>query len=100
MIPLEKEGIKKEIVHCLQSESEIQKIIIFGSFLEADSPNDIDIAIMQDSNELYLPLALKYRKKIRTLARKIPIDIIPVRRGALQGVMADVISRGEVIYER
>ena len=42
MIPLEKEGIKKEIVHCLQSESEIQKIIIFGSFLEADSPNDID----------------------------------------------------------
>jgi uncharacterized protein len=100
MNQLEKERIKNEIVHCLRGESEIMKIIIFGSFLTTDSPNDIDVAVQQDSNELYLPLALKYRKKIRRVAKKIPIDIIPLRTGNLQGVMADEISHGVVIYER
>ena len=99
IIPQEKEAIKKEIVQCLRGEAEIRKIIIFGSFLDVDSPNDIDIAVMQDSNELYLPLALKYRKKIRVLTKKIPVDIIPIRKGGGDGVMADVISQGEVIYE-
>lgn len=99
MIIQDKEEIKKEIVHCLQDEAEIRKIIIFGSFLKSDSPNDIDIAVVQDSNELYLPLALKYRKKIRVLTRKIPVDIIPIRNGVLHGTMADAISQGEVIYE-
>jgi len=97
---LEKERIKNEIVHCLKDESEIRKIIIFGSFFTTESPNDIDIAVQQDSNELYLPLALKYRKKIRRVAKQIPIDIIPLRSGHYPGVMADEISHGVVIYER
>lgn len=100
MDPLEKERIKNEIVHCLKGESEIRKIIIFGSFFTTDSPHDIDIAVQQDSNELYLPLALKYRKMIRRVAKQIPIDIIPLRTGPFQGVMADEISQGVVIYER
>jgi predicted nucleotidyltransferase len=100
MDQLEKERISNEIVHCLKGESEIRKIIIFGSFFTTDSPNDIDIAVQQDSNELYLPLALKYRKMIRRVAKKIPIDIIPLRTGPFQGVMADEISHGVVIYER
>jgi predicted nucleotidyltransferase len=100
MNQLEKERIKNEIVHCLKGESEIIKIIIFGSFLTADTPNDIDVAVQQDSNEPYLPLALKYRKKIRPVAKQIPVDIIPLRTGNFQGVMADEISHGVVIYER
>ncbi len=100
MDQLEKERIKNEIVHCLKGESEITKIIIFGSFFTAESPNDIDVAVQQDSDELYLPLALKYRKKIRQVAKQIPIDIIPLRTGNFQGAMADEILHGVVIYER
>jgi len=100
MDQLEKERIKNEIVHCLKDESEIMRIIIFGSFFTTDSPNDIDVAVQQDSDELYLPLALKYRKKIRRVAKQIPIDIIPLRTGNFQGVMADEILHGVVIYER
>ena len=100
MNQLEKERIKNEIVHCLKDESEIIKIIIFGSFLTADTPNDIDVAVQQDSKLSYLPLALKYRKKIRPVAKQIPVDIIPLRSGNFQGVLADEISHGIVIYER
>lgn len=84
----------------MQDEPEIRKIIIFGSFVKSDSPNDIDVAVLQNSSESYLPLALKYRKKVRKMSMKLPVDIIPLRPGTLKGVMGDEISRGEVIYER
>jgi len=96
----EKERIRNEIVHCLKDEPEIIKILVFGSFFTSELPNDIDVAVLQDSNEPYLPLALKYRKKVRRVAKQIPIDIIPLRPGPFQGVMADEISHGIVIYER
>jgi predicted nucleotidyltransferase len=34
----EKSALKRELVHCLQTEQEIRKIAIFGSFLYADNP--------------------------------------------------------------
>lgn len=98
--PQEKDKIKKLLVSCLKDEPEIQKIIVFGSFLVADSPNDIDVAVLQNSGESYLPLALRYRKKTRMISRELPVDIIPIRPGICEGVMGDEISRGEVIFER
>ncbi|WP_299984047.1 hypothetical protein [Desulfobacula sp.] len=96
----EKDKIKKCIVACLKDELEIQKVIVFGSFLWADNPNDIDVAVLQNSSESYLPLAMKYRKKIRIISKELSVDIIPLRLGAFHCVMGDEISRGEVIFER
>lgn len=95
-----KEGIIKELVERLQTAPEISKIIIFGSFLADDTPNAIDVAIVQNSNLPYLALAMKYRKLTRSVARHLPLDIIPLKTGATDCVMLGEIIQGQVIYER
>jgi len=94
----EKESIKKELAACFKDEPEVKKVIVFGSFITAENPDDLDIAIFQDSSEPYLPLAMKYRRITRLLARKIPLDILPLKVGAT-GIMIEEISHGDVIYE-
>lgn len=96
----QKELLKQELLECLRQEKEIKRIVIFGSFLVSSDPKDLDIAIFQDSTEGYLPLALKYRKKTRPVAHKIPLDIIPLKWGTTSTFFLDEISHGEVIYER
>lgn len=95
-----KDTLKQEIVKCLKLEKEIEKIIIFGSFLDAENPNDIDVAIFQDSKKSYLTLAMKYRKLTRDIARSIPIDIIPIKSNASDSSFLSEIEAGELIYER
>ena len=95
-----KNKIKKELCESLQSENEIRKIIIFGSFLKLNDPKDIDLAIFQDSNESYLKLALKYRKLTRKISKTIPIDIIPLRKDISDSFILSEIEAGELIYER
>jgi predicted nucleotidyltransferase len=95
----EKENIKKELAACLKGEPEVHKIFIFGSFVTAKNPHDLDVAIFQDSNEPYLPLAMKYRRITRLLARRIPLDILPLKVGT-SGIMLEEISHGVVIYEK
>lgn len=96
----QKQSLKKELASCLKTEPEVRRIIVFGSFLTSDEPHDLDVAIFQDSDENYLPLALKYRKKTRDIARKISLDIIPLKADAKGGFFMDEIQQGEVIYER
>jgi predicted nucleotidyltransferase len=75
-------------------------VVIFGSFLNSDDPHDLDIAVFQDSDESYYPLAMKYRRTLRTVANKIPIDVIPIRRSPEKGLFMEEIYKGEVLYER
>ena len=96
----QKNLLKRQLVDCLRDEREIRKIIIFGSFLESSEPRDIDVAVFQNSSEKYLPLAMKYRRKARPVARVIPLDIIPLRADAANGSFMEEIEQGEVIYER
>jgi uncharacterized protein len=96
----EKQNIKRELADCLKTEREIKRIIIFGSFLNSSDPNDIDVAVFQDSNDQYLPLAMKYRKKTRSIACIIPMDIIPLKEGANGHFLVNEIEQGETIYER
>ena len=96
----EKDELKTNIANSLLSSSEIEKIIIFGSFLDSKSPNDIDIAIFQNSSDNYLTLALRYRKLIRDISKKIPVDVIPIKSGAVNNFLIDEIEKGEVIYAR
>lgn len=95
-----KDTIKQEILQSLKPEKEVKKIIVFGSFLESNNPNDIDVAIFQDSEESYLTLAMKYRRLTRDIARRIPIDIIPIKPDASNSSFLSEIEAGELIYER
>ncbi|MFH1195738.1 MAG: nucleotidyltransferase domain-containing protein [bacterium] len=92
--------LKNRIVDSLKEENEIEKIIIFGSFNSSNTPNDIDIAVIQNSPDDYLTLALKYRKLIRGIAREIAVDIFPVLQKTDNSFFMSEISSGEVIYER
>jgi predicted nucleotidyltransferase len=79
MTHLDKEAIKKDVVRCLAGAEEIKRIVVFGSFLTSDDPNDIDVAIFQGSKSTYLDLAMKYRKMLHPVLRKIAVDVIPIR---------------------
>ena len=96
----EKNALKRELVHCLRTEQEVRKIVIFGSFLHADNPHDLDVAVFQDSTEPYLPLALKYRRNTRAIAQRIALDILPLKFQAQDDPFLAEIAKGEVIYER
>jgi predicted nucleotidyltransferase len=95
----QKDGIKKELRSLLSSETEVTKIVIFGSFLNSANPHDIDIAVFQNSNQKYLPLSMKYRRLTRQIAKILPIDIIPIKSNT-KNFFINEIESGEVIYER
>ena len=71
----EKWKIKRELAACLAGQREIRKVMIFGSFLTSDDPQDLDVAVFQDSDENYLPPAMRYRKLLRPVADQIPLDV-------------------------
>ena len=83
----------------LSQFSEINKVILFGSFIKTNNPNDIDIAIVQNSNDNFLTLSLKYRKVLRELSKNIPLDIVPIKTNA-KGVFLEEIKKGQIVYER
>lgn len=95
-----KDTLKSEIIESLKSEKEVAKIVIFGSFLVSENPNDIDVAIFQNSEESYLSLAMKYRRLTRGIAKRIPIDIIPIKSNPSNSSFLSEIEAGEIIYER
>ena len=96
----QKEELKKELVLCLKSDEAVKKIVIFGSFIDSGDPMDLDVAVFQESDEPYLPLAMKYRRKTRAISKRIPIDIFPVRSNVKDHSFLSEIDRGEVLYER
>lgn len=94
-----KADLTRMLVECLRPAAEIRRIVVFGSFLTSASPNDMDVAVFQDSTDGYLPLALRYRRMARPVAERLPLDIIPLRSGADGEFMAS-IEAGETVYER
>jgi uncharacterized protein len=97
---MNKVDVKNKIVNSLKEQKEIEKIIIFGSFNKCDSPNDIDIAVVQNSSENYLTLALKYRKLIRNISKEIAVDIFPIVEKTNNSFFTREVASGEVIYAR
>jgi len=95
-----KQLVKQRLVSSLKTEGEVCRIVVFGSFVHSDDPHDLDVAVFQDSDDKYLPLAMKYRRMTRDIARMIPMDIIPLKAGVQPDMFLDEIDRGEVIYER
>jgi predicted nucleotidyltransferase len=96
----EKGSLKQRLIGSLKKEREVCRIVVFGSFVNSDNPHDMDVAVFQNSDEKYLPLAMRYRRKTRDIARMIPMDILPLKAGVQGEIFMDEIERGEVIYER
>ena len=95
-----KDNIISLLIENLSSEKEIDKIFIFGSFINSENPQDIDVAIYQNSDESYLSLALKYRKLTRKIAERLALDIIPIKSNAANNSFLAEIESGELVYER
>jgi uncharacterized protein len=96
----DKKKITNELATSLCQQPEVRKVVIFGSFLSSNDPGDVDVAVFQDSQEGYLPLAMRYRRITRPVAARIPLDIVPLRAGDAGGEFLREIERGQVIYER
>lgn len=96
----EREALKRQVAACLSNEPEIRRVVVFGSFVTSPAPNDLDIAVFQDSQDGYLPLALKYRRLLRPVATRIPVDVIPLRDRFEMGAFLEDVERGEVVYAR
>ena len=79
--------------------SDVNKLIVLGSFVNSNHPNDIDIAIVQNSEENYLTLSLKYRKALRELSKLIPLDIVSIKQNS-KGIFLEEINKGQIVYER
>jgi len=101
MFDTDKEKLKYELVHALGGDAQIEKIVIFGSFLYSTTPHDMDVAVFCRSAEDYLTLALAFRKKLRPLSKKIPIDLLPIAVpfDATSPFMIE-IEKGEIVYEK
>jgi uncharacterized protein len=97
---MNKAEIKNRIAYLLKGQEEIKRIIIFGSFNKSESPNDIDVAIVQNSSDNYLTLALKYRKLVRSVSKEIAVDIFPVLENNDNSFYSMEIASGEVIYAK
>lgn len=97
---LQKEEMKQELVACLAGDQEIRRIIVFGSFVTSENPVDMDVAVFQSGHDSYIPLAMKYRRRTRSVARRIPLDIIPLREGVSGSLFLKEVEAGEIIYER
>ena len=96
----QKEEIKRKLIACLSPDRHIRKIVVFGSFVSSQVPNDLDVAVFQDSHEGYLALALKYRRMARAVSYQIPMDIIPFKTTGSAGAFMSEVEQGDVIYER
>jgi hypothetical protein len=60
----------------------------------------VDVAVFQESEESYLPLALKYRRLLRPVTNRIPVDVLPLRATYTTGAFLSEIEQGEVVYVR
>ena len=96
----DKTEIVRKLADCLRLDKSVRKVVVFGSFWTSEAPHDLDVAIFQDSDESYLPLALRYRRLTREVARRIPLDIIPIRSGISPEGFLEEVQRGRVILEQ
>jgi predicted nucleotidyltransferase len=99
-LTVKKNQIKQAVIEAMKDEQNIRKIIIFGSFLCSEAPGDIDVAVVGKFPLGYLEAASRLRKKVRHIAKILPVDIVPIQEDTPSNSFVKEIQRGEVIYER
>jgi len=98
--PESRDKLRRSLIDSLSPEPEVRRIVVFGSFLSATEPADVDVAVFQDSNDGYLQLAMKYRRLTREIAKTIALDILPLKESHYPSAVPLGITEGQVIYER
>lgn len=98
---INKNDVKREMISALSDDASVEKIVIFGSFITSEQPHDLDVAIISTSPEDYLTQAMSFRRRLRSIARLIPLDIVPVSMpiNADSSFLLE-IDKGEIIYEK
>jgi predicted nucleotidyltransferase len=96
----QKNQIKQAVVDAIKEEKDIRKIIVFGSFLSSETPGDIDVAVLGKFTKGYLEAATRLRKKVRHIAKILPVDIIPILEDTPQNEFVQEVYKGEVVYEK
>ena len=97
---ISKNTITQYLVEAMKDDPEIRQIIVFGSFLRSEHPGDIDVAVRGTFQQGYLETAIRLRKKVRHIAKILPVDIVPIREDAPHNAFMQEITKGQVIYER
>lgn len=101
MAHIDKKQVRDDLVIALKADDTVEKVIIFGSFVHASNPHDLDLAVFCNSSDDYLTLALALRKKLRGISSIIPIDLIPVSIPYdPSAAFMQEINKGEVVYEK
>ena len=49
--PEQRDELKRQVVACLRNETKVRRIVLFGSFVASPSPQDVDVAVFQESEE-------------------------------------------------
>ena len=98
---LNKEQLKRDLATALADDISVEKVVVFGSFISSDEPHDMDIAVFCYSTADYLTLALAYRRKLREIARIIPLDVLPIPLPCdSDSLFFREINKGEIVYEK
>lgn len=101
MTQTDKDKLKDDLVFALAGDDKVEKIVIFGSFPHAANPHDMDVAVFCASQDDYLSLALELRRKLRSLSKIIPIDLLPIAVPYdPDALFLQEINKGEVVYEK
>lgn len=101
MTQADKNKMKSELVSALAGDEKVEKIVIFGSFPHSVNPHDMDVAVFCASQDDYLTLALELRRKLRSLSKIIPIDLLPISVPYDPAALfLQEIDKGEVVYEK
>lgn len=100
-ISFNKQKVKLDMISALANDATIEKIVIFGSFITSEQPHDLDVAIFSTSPADYLTQAMSFRRKLRGIARIIPLDVVPISTLAnYDSSFLQEILKGEIIYEK
>ncbi len=98
---IDKQNIRRQLRTAFIDDGTIEKIVIFGSFIDSESPNDLDLAVFCNSSDDYPTLSLALRKKLRDISSIIPIDLVPIAMPCDPlAAFRQEINKGEVVYEK
>lgn len=101
MSHIDKQNIRQQLQTAFVDDGKVEKIVVFGSFVTSEFPQDIDLAVFCNSNDDYLTLALALRKKLRGISSIIPIDLVPIAMPYdPSAAFMQEINKGEVVYEK
>jgi predicted nucleotidyltransferase len=100
-VNLNKNSLKRDMISALAGDDTVEKIVIFGSFNSSEHPHDLDVAIFSNSPADYLTQAMSFRRKLRSIADIIPLDVVPISTLInYDSCFLQEILKGEIIYEK